>query len=168
VTTVECPREGEVLEALAAGQWPERAADDLRGHAAACEICSDLVEVAGPLLAERGRIPEDANIPSSAVMWWRAQMRARQEAAREAARPITVAQIVAITAALVLVCGVLYSMAPWLRAWFSNRLEIPSFDLRVTMLADGPIVPTFVMVIAGAMLLLAPVAVYFALREDRG
>ena len=38
-----------------------------------------------------GREDERAEIqiPSSAVMWWRAQMRARQEAAREASRPIT-------------------------------------------------------------------------------
>jgi hypothetical protein len=167
VKTVECAREGDIVDALATGRWPEQASDDLRAHAATCAICTDLVEVAGPLLAERGEIAESAHIPSSAVMWWRAQMRARQEAAREAGRPITVAQIIATTAALVVVCGVLYASAPWVREWFSTlpvmaRLELP------TILADGPIVPTAVIVIAGLMLLLTPAAVYFAFREDRG
>ncbi len=53
-------------------------------------------------------------IPSSAVMWWRAQMRARQEAAREAARPITVAQVVALVTLVAVSVGAFIALSPWL------------------------------------------------------
>ena len=167
MTTVDCPREDDVLDTLTSGQWPEQVNEELRAHVAGCHVCTDLVAVAGSLLAERGQIAEDAHIPSSAVMWWRAQMRARQEAMREAARPITVAQIVALTASIALVSGVLYASVPWLRTWLSSVWRL-GFDLPSAVVADNPILPTFVVVIAGLMLLLGPVAVYFAVKEDRG
>ena len=93
--TVDCCREDDVLDALTSGRWPDRADDELRAHVATCAICADVVEVASAVLEVRDDEPGEMRIPSSAVMWWRAQMRARQEAAREAARPITVAQVVA-------------------------------------------------------------------------
>ena len=85
----------DVLDALTSGRWPDRVDDELRGHVATCAICADVVDVASAVLEDRHDEPGEMRIPSSAVMWWRAQMRARQEAAREAARPITVAQVVA-------------------------------------------------------------------------
>jgi hypothetical protein len=165
VRTVECTREDDVLEALTSGRWPEHAAEELHLHVAGCQVCTDLVDVAGALLAERGEIAPDAQIPSSAVMWWRAQMRARQEAARDAARPITIAQMAAVTIALTLVCGLLYVSVPWVRGWLAT-VRWMSVDAPSAIVTD-PIVPTVVIVFAGLMLLLTPVAVYFAVREDR-
>lgn len=165
--TVECSREAEIFDALATGRWPEQTSDELRAHATACAVCADVVEVAAPLLAERGELSEEARIPSSAVMWWRAQMRARQEAAREASRPIVVAQVIATTAALILVGGVLYVGAPWLREWFGSLSGLPRVALSADTVADGPILPMSVIAIAGVMLLLTSVALYFAFKEDR-
>src|SRR4051812_36449519 len=52
--------------------------------------------VAEAIAAEASLARREAAPPSSAIVWWRAQMRARQEAARAAARPVTVIHALAI------------------------------------------------------------------------
>ena len=56
--------------------------------------------VAEAIAAEAALARTEAAPPSSAIVWWRAQMRARQEAARAADRPITIVHGLAIA------CGV--------------------------------------------------------------
>jgi hypothetical protein len=56
--------------------------------------------VAEAIAAEAALARTEAAPPSSAIVWWRAQMRARQEAAHAAERPITIVHGVAIA------CGV--------------------------------------------------------------
>jgi hypothetical protein len=56
--------------------------------------------VAGAIAAEASSAHREATPPSSAIVWWRAQMRARQEAARAVERPMTIAHGLAIA------CGV--------------------------------------------------------------
>jgi hypothetical protein len=48
------------------------------------------------IAAEAALARTEAAPPSSAIVWWRAQMRARQEAARAADRPITIVHGLAI------------------------------------------------------------------------
>src|SRR3954463_5469783 len=52
--------------------------------------------VAEAMAAEAALARREAAPPSSAIVWWRAQMRARQEAARAADRPITIVHGLAI------------------------------------------------------------------------
>ena len=121
--TVDCCREEDVLDALTSGRWPDRADDELRAHVAACAICADVVDVASACSKSATTSPATMRIPSSAVMWWRAQMRARQEAAREAARPITVAQVVAAVARWSRVAvSALIALSPWF-AGVARRLD---------------------------------------------
>ena len=54
--------------------------------------------VAEAIAAEAAFARSEAAPPSSAIVWWRAQMRARQEAALTAERPITIVHGVAIAA----------------------------------------------------------------------
>src|SRR5688500_1045787 len=54
--------------------------------------------VAEAIAAEASLARSEAAPPSSAIVWWRAQMRARQEAALAAARPITIVHALAIAA----------------------------------------------------------------------
>jgi hypothetical protein len=56
--------------------------------------------VADAIAAEASVARSEATPPSSAIVWWRAQMRARQEAAAAADRPITIVHGLAIA------CGV--------------------------------------------------------------
>ena len=171
---VDCCREQDVLDALMSGRWPDRADEDLRVHVATCGICADVLEVAGAVLAlvnDRNDEPGDMRIPSSAVMWWRAQMRARQEAAREAARPITVAQVIASAAAIALTVIALVALSPWfaglLRGWVSGVRGVVASDLAIqapsALLAQGWMIPALMI---GVWLVLAPVAIYFAVADD--
>jgi hypothetical protein len=54
--------------------------------------------VAEAIAAEAALARSEAAPPSSAIVWWRAQMRARQEAALAAGRPITIVHALAIAA----------------------------------------------------------------------
>ena len=172
VNNVECCREEDVLDALASGRWPDRADDELRAHVAACAVCTDVEAVASAVLVMRDTEPAEMRIPSSAVMWWRAQMRARQEAAREAARPITVAQIVGLVSVVALTVAGLVSLSPWfgglLGGWVSGvrsgaLSDMAAFQASSVLLAGGWMVPALMI---GVWLVLAPVAIYLAVAED--
>ena len=169
MTTFDCGREEDVLDALTSGRWPERVDGELLSHVANCSICTDVVDVASAVLEVRANEPVEARIPSSAVMWWRAQMRARQEAAREAARPITVAQVVASVAAIVLMIVALGALSPWLMdsvgGWLAaggDRSDVAATQAPRLMIG-GWIVPALMI---GVWLVLAPVAIYFAVLDD--
>ncbi len=166
--SVECPREQDVLDALAAGSWPRRAEHELRVHVGACEICSDLAEVVCALGDDQEHAWQDARVPSSAVMWWRAQMRARQEAARQVARPISFAQGIAAVSALVVTAALLTAWSPSLPRLIGGFVDgdmpvLPRVDLAALVLTQGWLIPVL---IAGIWLVLAPVAVYFAILDD--
>ena len=58
------------------------------------------------IAAEASSARREAAPPSSAIVWWRAQMRARQEAARAVERPLTVVHAIAIACGLGLLLSV--------------------------------------------------------------
>ena len=94
-----CPREDELLDALAAGFIGE----ELESHIATCAACRELRLVAGALLDERVQAVTEAAPPSSGTMLWRMQMRRRQEAQSTARRSLLIGQAVTLAAAVVLV-----------------------------------------------------------------
>lgn len=102
------------------------------------------------LEAERDAQLSDVRVPSAGQMWWRLELRARQEAAEKAARPITIATGVAAAA----IAGVCASVAP--AAWFAVRAVITSAP-------SGPWLA--LAVAAGALVVATPIAVYVALRD---
>jgi hypothetical protein len=105
--TPTCEHEGEVLELARAGCWPSRADAGLLAHAADCDICGDVVAVAAALAEQSDdSVPP---LPDAAVVWFRARLRARDEAARRAALPVHIVQIVALAVA---------TAAAWL--WMSS------------------------------------------------
>jgi hypothetical protein len=169
---IECAREADVLEAVAFGRWPDHASD-LVAHAAACGVCADLVEVARALREDRDTACREAQLPSSGTVWWRATIRARADAARTAAQPITIAQGAAGACAIGLTCalaGAAWRSVQWL-TWGdrvgdlvsrleSRRLEIASAS--TLALEHGPML---VLALA-ACLVLAPIALYITLAND--
>jgi hypothetical protein len=98
-----CEREAELLELVGTGAWPNRADADLRSHVAECGYCRELASVI--LAFSDARVSAGpSRIPDARLVWHRAQMLARQESARRAARPVVFAQIAmgAVVVALVL------------------------------------------------------------------
>jgi hypothetical protein len=112
----ECPRESELLEALQTTAWPDSCSADLRTHVSECQSCTELAAIVLPLLDEHRTATLEAPVPSSAVVWWRAQRRARLEAARVAARPITVLQGLSGACAAGLMAGAVGYVSPAVRA----------------------------------------------------
>jgi len=162
VTFAECPREQEVIDALTSTQWPDQCGQELRAHVAVCEGCRDLVAIVAPVGEAWLEARADAHVPASGMVWWRAQMRARREAARTAARPITVVQAIAGVVALVLTVGTLALLSPWVAASFATSFSMFSLTLPDTRaIAWG-------WAVAGAIAFLAvtSLAVYFAVAED--
>ena len=92
MANVECPREQDLLDALTAGRWPDRVDAELHTHVRDCAICTDLADVVGALYDARDVVYADVAVPASGTVWWRAQIRARREAAAQAARPVTIVQ----------------------------------------------------------------------------
>ena len=173
---VECPREQDVLDAIAARRWPERCDAELRDHVASCSLCTDVVDVVGPLTTSHDEIWSEIQVPSSATVWWRAQLRAQQEAARKAARPITIVQVAASVAALFVIVLTAYAIRPWLPAFTLGLPELPTLSVslpRITL----PEVPSSISEIGlwswvaiGAFLswaVIAPLVIYFATAEEK-
>lgn len=164
---VSCVREQDVLDVLATGRLPRACDLELDRHIASCTLCTDLVVTAAALLQDRECAWSEARVPPSAVVWWRAQLRARDEAARSAARPIAFAQGVAASCglwgAISLMRAFPISIPPAVKARIGEAAaSLPSLSAVTDAIPGG--VP--LLVVLGASLLLAPIALLLALRED--
>ena len=160
-----CPHEGEVWDAISRGSWPDD--ETLRAHAEGCSVCRDVVAVAEPLVAERAAAFAEAALPSSAIVWWRAQTRARQEAARAATQPITVVHALAIACG----AGLLAAGATvWARGWHASldtvRPAVGNLGNLFGGIASLDTRWIAMLVMMGAWIVIAPIVAYLVLRED--
>ena len=121
---------------------------------ASCRECTEAAALAQLVREEFEQTARQARVPTPEIVWWRAQMRARQEAARAAARPILFTQALALAALI----GLLISV--------TGRLTLPAFSW--TAMApipwDLPVLP--IAIAAACWLVLAPLAVYLAFSRD--
>jgi hypothetical protein len=155
----ECLREAEVVEEIETGRWPAASPAELQSHAASCAICGDVVAVAKAIRDECESARAAIRVPSAGLVWWRAQLRARQHVAETAGLPITYVH----AAAAVLAACLLFTLGglfwPWLRAsvaWIdevSHVVDMGRAWLPLTLAI-------------GAWLVLAPVVFLFALSDE--
>jgi hypothetical protein len=139
-----CPREDELLESLGNGF----VGAELASHAEVCATCSELRAVAAALLDERGTAAIEAVVPASGTMWWRLQIRRRSDAQAAARRVLFVGQAVTLGVAAV-VTAVLFGA----QIGTAVRTFIATLPLNTPLL------------VAGASLLLAPLAGWVAIRQ---
>lgn len=162
----DCRFESDVLDALASRRWPARAGAELQAHVRTCRSCADLAAVAGALLHEEEAAFDQARVPAAGAVWHRAQLRAREDAARAATRPIGFAQGVAFTFAVAAAIAVAAWGLPILAA-LAGSIAIPSVPLpSVELDAMALLSTTTVQIAAVAWAVLIPLALYFTLRED--
>jgi hypothetical protein len=165
MTPTECLREAEILDEIGAGRWPEQTPAALREHVAACAVCRDLALVAAGLAAD-GDAARTAMagvpLPSAGQVWWRAELRARQEKALLAQRPITAVQVVATVALLLALGSGLWAFVPGAWTWLSGTGSVAAAA------ADGA-AGTRVLIGIGVLffVVLASIAVVSVLRADR-
>ena len=96
-------------------------------------------------------------------------MRAREEAARAAARPLAFIQGVAASVAVWLVLALVRAVPPaYLSTWRGwARGLVPEITVRMPDMASVTgAVPLSILLLVAAWLLLAPVAIYFAVVDE--
>jgi hypothetical protein len=165
VKRLDCEHEADVLDAIASHRWPDRVDDELRAHVHGCEICADVLEVAAALSAEHDAAwTETVTLPTSHVVWFRAQARARAEAARQAARPIAIMQALGFACAAAVISGLIGVVAYWVWARADWLTSLPAITF-VPLDSMGLAVRGILLAI-GLWLILAPVAVYLVASDD--
>lgn len=170
---LECSLEQDVVNAVLAGAWPHRCDERLVSHAAACDVCREVAGVAVLLRDDLDASRIDVHVPAAGQVWWRAAVRARLESTHAATRPMT--WMHAITAATLMGAGLAAVTALWpmlpaaLNVIRSLSVELfPSPEVASAIaggLAQSATIGV-VGIVAAALLLLAPVALYFALSDD--
>lgn len=170
MSAIDCGREQELLDALSSSRWPTRCDPELRAHVEACAVCADTLAVALLLLTEGHVAYASARVPSSGTVWWRAQMRARQEAARAASRPITIVQTIAFTCGAALITVAAFWARPslpssweWLQHLAGSVRSGAAWLASVESLSPPSLLPWIVLAM---WLVLAPVAIYLAVDDD--
>jgi hypothetical protein len=146
-----CRYENDVIAAMAAGSW-DHAPEELKAHVTSCRTCADLALVSQLLKTDHAAMVAEANVPSAGQVWWRAQMRARSEAAEAAARPLFIAQAVACAA----VIGALVAVVTWL--WPTGGWHVVSAPPGQLSLAAW--------VAIGAWVVIAPIALYLVFARE--
>ena len=166
----DCTREEAVLEAINDGLWPDRTDAALREHVDACSVCADLAQVAVLLQQERDGALQEARVPSSGLVWWRAQLRARQEAARAAERPIAFVEGLTVACGLGVAFAIFGLASPWVREWTAWTVDVIARAIpggsEVDMLTATVQGSTLWLVALAAWILLAPLAIYFTVADD--
>ena len=149
----DCPREQETIALVRAGRWPDGCDDETRAHVAVCTHCGESAKIASLLTDDYRAAVRTARVPSSGLMWWRVQRRAREEAARNAARVVTIVQAICVIAgvAIALAIAGAYNLG---RAFsFASMTTLSQWSLPLLLALT-------------IWLTLAPVAVYLAERRD--
>lgn len=147
----ECVREAEVVEAVISGRWPAACDPELRSHAMDCHICKDIVLVSSALQGERDSAVLNATLPAAGLVWWRAELRARREAARAAERPMKLVHSLAAASAAGVVGALLIGMLPFVHQLLTAFTNLPDLGLLIGGFAT--------------LLVVAPIALYFVFSE---
>lgn len=163
----ECPREDEVMDAVASGRWPEACEVSLRAHVATCEVCRDVAEVALFLRDAGDALGAEVRVPSAGTVWWRAQVRARVEAEQAAMRPMLVAAACGATVLIALAAAVFTLGLPWAGTLFADGVAMlarvqPTVSVSTDVMREALDRWLLHVVLAAVLLVAAPVALYLA------
>ena len=118
----------------------------------------DVAEIADALRREYQAWMGDPAMPSAARVWWRAETRARRDAARRVAQPLVVA--LAIAAA----CTAGVAIAFLQVAWTQLSASISTVAALSSALTFPQLQPALVIGL-GVCVLLTPIALYFVLSD---
>jgi predicted anti-sigma-YlaC factor YlaD len=160
---VNCAREAELLETVIAGRWPDGCEDELRAHLASCDVCNAFAELALLFHEEMQAATREAQLPHSGLVWWRAQRRARANAAKVVSRTFTLVQVAAVAGAIAFALTVIGGVSVMNESWQTWGPRLAE-AIHYAGVYSRWILP--VSIAAATFVLLTPVALYFALAED--
>jgi hypothetical protein len=168
--TTECPREDQVVSAVLTGAWPDRCDEELRRHAEGCAVCGEVASVSRLLRQDHDRARHDVRIPSAGQVWWRSAVRARLDAAHAATQPMTwlhgITAAVALGFALAVIGYTWRSLAAG-AGWVTDvALRFAPANDVTALIAETLQQRLPLILVVAACVVLAPVALYFALSDD--
>ncbi len=166
----ECPYEPLVVEAVLGGAWQRDADNELAAHAEACQICREVATIATLLHDDHERSRYETRVPAAGQVWWRSAIRARLESTHSAVRPMTWLHAITGAIAIGMFLAVVTAAWPFLpsiidRVWAVAVEFFPNADVAAA-LASGLRQTAIMGMLAAAILVLAPLAVYFALSRE--
>jgi hypothetical protein len=132
-----CPHEAEVQAILRQGHWPEACDPEFRKHIQTCRTCSEQLLVLHAFHAARVHAMQAAPIDHPNLLWWRAQLRRRNDALQRVSRPITSAQIFALCISILAAAALLrsqiekgFNWSSWLpqSSWLPESSTASPFD----------------------------------------
>jgi hypothetical protein len=170
VTRTECTHEALVVEAVLSGAWPHRVDDALVAHADTCGVCGEVALIASAIHDDHERSRYDAHVPAAGQVWWRSAIRARLESTQSVVQPMTWLHAIAAAMAIGVLLALVTVAWPFLppvidRVWSVAVGFFPNADVAAA-LASGLRLTAMLGALAAAILVLAPLAVYFALSRD--
>jgi len=163
---IDCPVEAEVIAAARAGRWPGPADAELRTHVESCASCREIAEISALLAAEWDTAQAEAQPPSADLVWWRAQRRARLEAARAAEAPVRTARLVAAICTVLLVGGLGWWLLGPLGQLVSGLLAHASAPADVLRPGAPPLLRRTALLALVAAVVFVPIALYLAFVDE--
>ena len=170
MSRTECTQEPLIVEAVVSGRWPRHCAESLAAHALECEVCREVAALAALIHDDHERSRCEVHVPAAGQVWWRSAIRARLESTHTAMRPMT--WMHAVTGAITIGVMLAAVTAAWPmlaplgdRIWNVAVGYFPSADVAAA-LASGLRQMAMVGLIAVAVLVAAPLALYYVLSGD--
>ena len=161
-----CPRETDVLRAVARARWED--ADAGVTAPAATWARGPAVRPAAELLRASFMSDSDAaRVPSAAAMWWRLERRHRHEQARRMQRIAFAVQALVLACTAGVAVGIIQIAAPWLQSGSAALRRWDGVGAALAAFSNG--VATWMLPVAmlvAAWLVLVPAAVYLGLADD--
>jgi hypothetical protein len=127
----QCPHETELQAIVRSGHWPDACEPELRNHVKACDRCTSQLLVLYAFQRARAEAVHAAPVDHSNLLWWRAQLRRRNDALQRVGRPITTAQIFALCISVFAAAALLISQLRHGWNWSSllpNASTLSHFD----------------------------------------
>jgi hypothetical protein len=136
MTLTCCSREKEISDLLKTGYWPRACAAELDAHVQSCLRCRDVIAITQAFQQARAESARAARlqapgVQAPGVLWWRAQLRRRHAALESIAKPITAAQVFALSVNVLVAMVFVLSQARHGLHWLSRLAALPqTFHLK--------------------------------------
>lgn len=166
-----CPHESEAMAVLRSGHWPDACEPELRQHVQSCDRCASQLLVLHAFQSSRAQAVRVAPVGHPGLLWWRAQLRRRNEALERVAKPIATAHIfalcVSLLAAVALIGSLLRKGVDW-TTWLPSTSSVSQLDVLsffASIRADWGL---FLLLTGfGTVILLSAVVLYLAFDRSR-
>ncbi len=112
-----CVRESELSDSLKTGHWPDACDASLRAHVNTCQRCADYLLLTQAFKSSRAAAVVHSNIDHPGLLYWRAQLRRRNQALDQLSRPTYFVASFAFYSALLVAFGFLFAQRRYAAGW---------------------------------------------------